>query len=370
MEKSYKFRIYPNRHQAELIRKTIGCCRFVYNDALSARISQYKMDGSTLSRYDCVKRLPDLKQQNEWLKEVDSTALQAAVEHMDSAYQNFFKGRSAGRKVGFPKFKSRKRSRWSYKTKVGIKIAEKKIRLSKLGWVDCRVSTAVKGRILSATVSMTSSGKFFVSLCCTDVDMEPFQKTGQVVGIDLGLKSLVVTSDGNECQPHKYLRKSEAKLARLQRQLSRKPKDSRNREKARLKVARLHEHIANQRMDALHKLTTDLVKSCDVICAEDLSVKNMLRNHCLAKSISDASWGELLRQLDYKCRWYGKEFIQINRFFASSQTCNVCGYKDPAVKDLSVREWTCPQCGAHHDRDANAAVNILAEGLKMRANAA
>ena len=364
MNKSFKYRMYPTKEQEAQIQKNFGCVRFIYNYYLAKRIEIYEKSKETFSYYACAKDLTQLKKELAWLKEAESTSLQSSLKNLDEAYQKFFKEHT-----GFPKFKSKKTHKFSFTCKCVSNnielINSKKLKLPKVGIVTIKNDLPIQGRILSATVSQVPSGKYYVSICCENVPIEPFEKTGAIVGIDLGIKDFAITSDGVKIPNPKYLKQSLDKLAKLQRELSRKTRGSSNYNKQRIKVARLQEYIANQRKDFLHKLSTQLIKAYDIICLEDLKVSNMLKNHKLARSIADFSWSTFVSYLTYKSVWYDKQISKISTFFPSSQTCNVCGEKFPFTKDLGVREWTCPNCNSKLDRDINAANNILNEGLKQ-----
>lgn len=365
MEKSYKFRIYPNKTQQELIQKTFGCCRFVYNYYLDKRIQAYKENKTSLNYYDCCKDLTSLKKELEWLKEPDKDSLQKALKDLDNAYNKFFKEHS-----GFPKFKSKKNHRSSYRTSCSnnnIQFLNNHIKLPKLGWVKVRDKQIPQGRILNATISQEPSGKYYCSICCTDVKIQPLPQTNNQVGIDLGIKDFAITSDGVKYNNPKYLQQSLNKLVKLQRELSRKTRGGSNWNNARIKLVRLQEKIKHQRQDYLQKLSTELIRENDIVCIEKLQIQKMIQDNKtnMRRNIGDVSWYEFTRQLQYKADWYGRKIIKVDKYFASSQTCSCCGNKFPITKDLGVREWTCPNCKSILDRDINAAINILNEGLKQ-----
>ena len=363
MERSYEIRIYPNARQRELIGRTFGCCRYVYNRVLAMRQEEYGRNGKSRGIGSYMTQLPVWKKTDApFLAEVDSMALQQSLRDLDRAYQNFF--RNPGR-TGFPKFRSKHAGRRSYRTNMACVPDPRHVKLPKLGLVKARVSRRIEGRVLSATVKQVPSGRYFVCLCCTDCP-EPEAAPGAiaVLGIDAGVHDLMARSDGVKVANPKALAKGERKLAREQRRLSRKRKGSASRRKQKRKVARIHERIANQRKDAIHKATTEAVRESQAIAVEDLDVRGMEKNRRLAKSVADASMSEMARQLEYKCSWYGRRFVKVGRFYPSSKTCSACGQVNQAVV-LGVEAWTCPVCGCRHDRDLNAALNIAREGARL-----
>ena len=365
MLKAYKYRIYPNNGQKVQMAKTFGCCRFVYNQTLAYRKNAYEKEKKSVSKTDCNNYCNrELKKAYGWLKEVDKFALTNAIYGMDSAYQKFFKEHA-----GYPKFNSKHDNHKSYTTNITngnitVDFENGKVKLPKLKEVKAKLHREFCGQIKSATVSQVPSGKYYVSIL-VETEHEELPHTKQNIGLDIGIKDLCITSDGREYENPKTIEKYEKKLARLQRQLAHKEKGSSNYNKKKKEIALCHEKTGNARKDYLHKVSHEIISENQVIVSENLQIKNMVKNHYLARAISDVSWHELMRQLEYKAAWNGRDYIKIDTFYASSQLCSVCGYQNANTKDLSVREWTCPVCGAEHDRDINAAKNILEEGLRQ-----
>jgi len=360
VNKTYKFQIYPNEEQEILLSKHFGCSRFVYNYFLNERKEQYQKDKKSDNYYKQAKTLTDLKKKEEfeWLKEVNSQTIQFALRSLDTAYINFFRGNAQ-----FPKFKSRKHKNTFTIPQFGVVKGDRILIPKFKDGIKVKLDKReIKGKIGKMNITKTPTGKYYVSIF-TEQTIEQFTKTGKKVGIDLGLKDFVITSDGIKFKNNRYTKKYSRKLKKAQQHLSRKMKGSNGFEKQKLKVAKIHEKISSCRLDTLHKVSYQLVKENDLIVVEDLNVKGMIKNSKLSKHISDVSWGNFVNLLNYKCDWYGKELIKVNRFYPSSKTCNCCGWINQNLK-LSEREWTC-KCGEKHDRDLNASKNILKEGLKI-----
>lgn len=360
MKKAFRYRFYPTPEQESLLRRTVGCCRFVYNRALALRQEAWTQRQEKLSGYDLIKKITEWKQEPEtaWLSEVSNVPLQQAINNLDVAYQNFF-----AKRAKYPSFKKKGSGGSCRFTEYGFRIKQGEVWLAKTkAPLDIRWSRPLPegARPKQCTVSLSPSGKWHISFLC-EAEIESLPPTNKSVGLDMGLTALVTLSTGEKVTNPKPLNRYRRKLATAQRHLSRKQKGSKRRLKAKRKVARIHEKISETRKDQMHKLTTRLVRENQAIAVEDLSVRNMVRNHCLAGSISDASWSMLRNMLEYKCNWYGRELLVVDRWFPSSKTCHGCGHVVEKLP-LDVREWVCPKCGAHHDRDVNAAINILSAG--------
>jgi putative transposase len=365
MLKAYKYQLFPNKRQSEMIEKTLGICRLTFNLGLETKIRAWQSAQKRLSAIDLCYQLPELKAAYPWMNEVDSQAIQASIKKLDNAFDGFFKGK------GFPKFKS-KRCRQSFQCPNNtrrVDFEKGMITVPKIPNIKAAISRTFDGQIKTITISRTPTGKYFASVLVDNKRELPTKAAidpTTTVGIDLGIKSFVVTSDGRFYEPNRYLKNSVQRLKCLQRRASRKKKGSNNRKKANLCVAILHEKITNQRADYIHKITTALCRDnqADTFVIETLNVVGMLKNRKLSQAISDVSFGEFVRQMRYKCEWYGKNLVQIGRFEPSSKTCSTCGH---IKQDLTLadREWACEGCGTTHDRDLNAAKNIKQMGLKQ-----
>ncbi|WP_319507215.1 IS200/IS605 family element RNA-guided endonuclease TnpB [uncultured Methanolobus sp.] len=357
MLKAYKYRMYPTKEQEEMFFQHFGACRFIYNWALEQKIKTYEQDGKSASRFDLNNKITELKKEHEWLKDINSQSLQGATLYLENAFTKFFR-----EKKGFPHFKSRKNPVQSFSVPQFYKVDfdANKVKLPKIGWVKAKLHRGFTGVGKTATVSKTPTGKFYISILVDDEQELPVKSIfneKMTVGIDVGIKDFAVLSNGEKIENPKYLKNSMKRFAVLQRILSRKQKGSKNKVKARFAVSKLHEKISNQRNDFQHTLSSKLISENQAIALETLNVSGMLKNHCLAQSIADASWSSFVTKLEYKAEWYGKTIIRIGRFEPSTKICNVCGFHNGRLT-LADREWKCPDCKTNHDRDVNAAINI------------
>lgn len=360
IHKSYKFRISPDKQQVELLSKHFGACRFVFNHYLNTRKETYLEEKKSLNYYDNANDLTKLKKEEDfvWLKEINSQSLQSSLRNLDTAYNKFFR-----KQAKFPRFKS-KYDRQSFTIPQFVTIEEGKLWIPKFKkGIEINLHREIEGKILFATISKSTTGKYYVGITC-EFEYTPFEKTNSKVGIDTGIKDLAILSDGKIYENVKTLKTNLSKLKYEQRQLSKKAKGSNSRLKQKLKLARVHEKITNIRKDYLHKVSTEIIKNHDVICIEDLAVKNMMKNHNLAQAFSDVSLGAFYNMLEYKANWNDKTVVKIDRYFPSSKTCSNCNYINQDLT-LKNREWTCPSCNTVHDRDFNASINIKKQGLKL-----
>ncbi|MEX9216256.1 RNA-guided endonuclease InsQ/TnpB family protein [Providencia rettgeri] len=363
MKRAYKYRFYPTPEQSELLAQTFGCVRFVYNSILRWRTDAYYERQEKIGYIQANARLTALKKEHDvqWLNDVSCVPLQQALRHQQTAFSNFFAGRAK-----YPTFKSKHHKQSAEFTASAFKYRDGSLYIAKCKTpLDIRWSRELPSTPSTITISKDASGRYFVSCLC-EFESKPLPISAKTVGIDVGLKDLFVTDTGFKISNPRHTAKYAKRLALLQRRLSKKKKGSNNRAKAKLKVAKLHAKIADCRMDNLHKLSRKLINENQVVCVESLKVKNMIRNPKLSKAIADASWGEFIRQLQYKAEWSGRSLIAIEQFYPSSKRCHCCGYTLPKLT-LNVRSWQCPECGADHDRDVNAARNIKAAGLAVLA---